>query len=73
MAGSTKVGRAGSTGTFTNTIAPKSAEQAMLLKLDELIDTLKAVAAQLDTEGGLAGSSTYTNLVSALEKCKLVR
>jgi len=74
--GSTKVGRQGSTGTFTNTIAPKSAEQAMLLKMDEIIAKLALIQAAI--EAATDGDSLYTaldtaNIKAAIEAVKLVR
>lgn len=47
-----KKGRRGSTGTFTDTVPAKSAEQAILIKQDEIIaklnEILAAVAASSD-------------------------
>lgn len=84
MAGSTSVGRQGSTGTFTNTIAPKSAEQAMLLKMDDIVDSVNAMATQLNSlVASLAGAAdvaainaaaaALTALATNLEKVALVR
>jgi hypothetical protein len=73
MAGSDKVGRQGSTGVFTNTIAPKSAEQAMLMKMDEMIDRLNALRAALETAADTAAINTAAAALADLEKVKLVR
>lgn len=71
--GSTKVGREGSTGTFQNTVSPKSAEQAMLMKMDELVDAVKALTAKLDADAGVADTNYAALISAALEKIKLVR
>lgn len=44
---STVIGRMGDTGTYTNTISPKSAEQAMLVKQDEVIAKLNLILAAI--------------------------
>lgn len=75
MAGSTQVGRQGSTGSFANTIAPKSAEQAMLIAQDAMIDAINGIAA------AVAASSDYATLKAgiaaavpaALAKVALIR
>lgn len=71
--GSEKVGRQGSTGTFQNTISPKSAEQAMLLKMDELVVAIKALTAKLDADAGVTDTDYAASISAALEKIKLVR
>ena len=52
-------GRQGQTGTFTNTIKPKSAEQAMLVQMDAMVANwnglLTAVAAATDVPSLQAG------------------
>jgi len=73
MSGSTSVGRQGSTGTFANTIAPKSAEQAMLMKMDEIIDRVNALRAALETAADTAAINAAAAALSDLEKIKLVR
>jgi hypothetical protein len=73
MPGSTSVGRQGSTGSFANTIAPKSGEQAMLMKQDQIIDLLKALTAKLDADAGVADTDYAALLTASLEKVKLVR
>ena len=55
----------------TNTIAPKSAEQAMLQKQDEIIDLLKSLAAKLDADTGVNDTDFASTLTDALEKVKL--
>jgi len=57
----------------TNTVKPKSATQAILLKQDEIIDALKALAAKLDADSGdTGGDSDYAASISdALAKIKL--
>jgi hypothetical protein len=71
--GSTQVGRQGSTGTYQNTIAPKSAEQAMLKKMDELIDALATLTAKLDADTGITDTDYAALITDTLEKVKLVR
>lgn len=71
--GSTSVGRQGSTGTHTNTIAPKSAEQAMLLKQDEIVDRINALVAALATAADTAAINAAATALTALVKTKLVR
>lgn len=71
--GSTKAGRLGSTGTFQNTVAPKSAEQAMLIQLDSLVTAIQALTAKLDADAGVTDTN-YTALIGAtLSLIKLVR
>ncbi len=71
--GSTAVGRQGSTGTYQNTIAPKSAEQAMLKKMDEMIDAIKALTAKLDADATVTDTDYAATISDALDKVKLVR
>lgn len=55
----------------TNTVAPKSAEQAMLQKQDEIIQLLKDLAAKLDADTGVNDTDFASTLTDALEKVKL--
>lgn len=75
MAGSTTVGRLGSTGTFQNTIAPKSAEQAILLKQDEIITKLNAILAAIvaSSDGNTLQTALAAIDTTALIAVKLVR
>lgn len=66
-------GRRGSTGNFTDTVPAKSAEQAALIKQDEMIDKLNQILAAIaasttgnDLQSGLAAIGT-----TALSKVKL--
>lgn len=58
---------------FINTIADKSAEQAILRKQDEIIDLLKALTAKLDADAADTGgdSDFAATLTDALEKVVL--
>ena len=56
---------------FEDTIARKSAEQGMLLKLDELIDAVKALTAKLDGDTGVADTDYAASISDATEKLKL--
>ena len=71
--GSDKVGRTGSTGTYANTVSPKSAEQAMLLKQDEIITRINALVAALAVAADAGEINTAAAAFAALEKVKLVR
>ncbi len=73
MSGSINVGRQGSTGTFTNTIAPKSAEQAMLMKMDEMIAAINALRAALASAADTAAINAAATALSDLTKVSLVR
>lgn len=73
MAGSTTVGRQGKTGTYANTVAPKSAEQAMLVKQDEMIDRINALVAALAIAADITEVNAAAAALTALEKVKLVR
>lgn len=71
----TDKGRMGTTGTFTNTVPPKSAEQAILVKQDEIIDRLNAILAAIagSTDGdSLQLALNVPALVALIEKVKLV-
>lgn len=56
---------------FINTIADKSAEQAMLRKMDEMIDLMKALTAKLDADGALNDADYASVLTDALAKIDL--
>ena len=71
--GSIKVGREGSTGNYTNTIAPKSAEQAMLIKQDEMIDRINAIVAALAVAADTAAINAAASALTALTKVALTR
>lgn len=71
--GSTQAGRQGSTGTFQNTISPKSAEQAMLMKMDEVVDRVNALTAALAAAADVAAVNAAAAALPALTKIKLVR
>jgi hypothetical protein len=75
MSGSTSVGRQGTTGTFQNTIAPKSAEQAMLVKQDEMIAKLNAILAAIaaSSDGDTLQTALAAIGTTAIEAVKLVR
>jgi hypothetical protein len=65
-------GRRGSTGTFTDTIAEKSAEQAMLINQDALIDAMNALLAAIANATDLASLQTGAAAVTVPSKVKLV-
>lgn len=71
--GSTQVGRLGSTGTFTNTVAPKSAEQAMLMKQDEIINRVNALTAALAAAADVPAINAAAAALPALVKVMLTR
>lgn len=71
--GSTQVGRQGSTGTFTNTIAAKSAEQGMLIQQDALITAMTALLAAIAGASDLATLQSAAALVVVPAKLPLVR
>jgi len=54
MSGSIKNGRSNPSGRFMNTIAQQSTEQAMLIKQDEIIAKVNALAAALATATSIA-------------------
>ena len=58
---------------YTDTVAEKSALQAVLVKQDEIIEALKALTAKLDADSGdTGGDSDYAATVTdALEKVEL--
>lgn len=64
-------GRTGAVDRFINTVAEQSATQAMLIKQDELIDTLKDLAEKLDGDGGVGDNDYRVELTNALEKVVL--
>ena len=73
MADLEQTGRTGapSDDKFQDTIARKSAEQAMLLKLDEINESLKAMAAKLDADAGVTDTDYASSITDALDKIKL--
>lgn len=71
--GSTSAGRQGSTGTFQDTIERKSAQQAMLMKQDEMIDRINALVAALAVAADAAAINSAAAALPALIKVKLVR
>lgn len=73
MSGSTTVGRQGSTGTFQNTIAPKSAEQAMLIGQDAMVDAFNALLAAIAGATDIASLQTAAAAIVAPTKVSLVR
>lgn len=71
---SKEFGRRGSTGTFTDTIPAKSAEQAMLLKIDELQAQLNSIIAAINasTSGTDLQSGLAALALAATKTIKLV-
>lgn len=65
-------GRRGATGTFANTIAPKGAEQAMLIKQDEIIDQVNAALAAIAGAADFAAAQAAISALVAISKVKLV-
>ena len=65
-------GRRGATGTFTDTIAAKSAEQAMLIKQDEIIDRVNAVVAALAVAVDITAVNAAMAALADIVKVKLV-
>jgi hypothetical protein len=66
--------RQGRTLVKTNTIKPKSAEQGMLLLLDEIVEKLNAIAAAIEasTDGDTLQAALDTAAIKAeVEKLKL--
>lgn len=67
-------GRKNDSREFTNTIADKSATQAILEKQDEIIDLLKALTAKMDADfADVTNASTdyAASITDALEKVDL--
>lgn len=65
-------GRRGATGTFTDTVAAKSAMQAILIKQDETIDRINAVVAALAIAADAAAINAAAAALPAIIKVKLV-
>ena len=65
-------GRRGSTGTFADTVPEKSAEQAMLIKQDAIIDQINAIVAALAAATDVAHINAAMAALAALTKVKLV-
>ena len=53
-------GRRGATGTFTDTVPEKSAEQAILIKQDAMVDQINAIVA------ALAAATDITHINAAM-------
>ena len=65
-------GRRDLTGTrFQDTVPAGSAEQAVLIKQDELIDQLKALMAKLDSDTSITDPDYASTLTDALSKVDL--
>jgi len=64
-------GRPNRTQEFTDTVPEKSAEQAVLVKQDEIIDLLKSLSAKLDADAGVTDADYAAVITDALEKVKL--
>lgn len=73
MPASIKNGRDPLNRTKTNTVVPKSATQAILMKQDEIIDRMNAVVAALAVAADIAAVNAAAAALPALEKVKLVR
>ena len=56
---------------FDDTIARKSAPQGMLIKIDEFVDAMKALAAKLDSDGGITDTDYASTITDALAKLEL--
>ena len=65
-------GRRGATGTFADTVPAKSAEQAMLIKQDEIIDRINAVVAALAIAADVPAINAAAAALAAIVKVKLV-
>jgi len=65
-------GRRGSTGTFADTVPEKSAEQAMLLKQDEIIDRINAVVAALAIAADVPAINAAAAALASIVKVVLV-
>lgn len=64
-------GRNGAVDKFIDTVARRSALQAVLIKQDEIIDDLKALAAKLDADAGVTDTDYASSITDALEKVDL--
>lgn len=73
MPASTKNGRSSQKRTMVNTVVPKSATQAILMKQDEIIDQLNAIRAALETAADVSAVNAAAAALSDLEKVKLIR
>lgn len=58
---------------YVNTIADRSAEQGILVKQDEIIDALKAIAAKLDADVGVTDTDYASAITDLIEKVQLNR
>lgn len=68
MSANAKARQVQGNGTYQNTIAPSSTEQAMLLKQDEIIAALNGTAdtSQLSSAAGAGGGATEAMTVTGL-------
>ena len=64
-------GRKNDSREFNNTIADKSAEQAILEKQDEIIDLLKNLTAKMDADVGITDADYAATITDALEKVEV--
>jgi len=60
------------TQVYTDTVPDGSSLQAVLVKQDEIIATLKALTAKLDVDSGVADTNYAALLTNALKVVKLI-
>lgn len=73
MPANTTNGRSTQVRTKVNTVVPKSATQAILMKQDEIIDRLNAIRAALAVAADVAAVNAAAAAMTDLIKVKLVR
>jgi len=56
---------------FIDTVAPGGSVQAILVNQDALIDAMKAMAAKLDADTGVADTDFESSITDSLDKAEL--